>query len=132
MFCRIAFTVFFRRDHFERLIVPEHGENNVADFVHYGSDSNHLFLTATFADVIIVNDGVYRHFCCFIHFQVVYGDHMQDTPGKAGPPLGHMYPVPVELAGIIYTWVQPKVSIELPGGGEQVKGSHFRNQDNGA
>ena len=98
MFCCITFTVFFRRNKLKRLIIPEHSENNVADFVHDGSDGNNLFLVGTFTDVIIVNDWVHRCFCCFIHFQVVYGDHMQDAPRKAGAPLGHMDPVAMELA----------------------------------
>ncbi len=70
-------------------------------------------------------------FVAFIHFQVVDGDHMQDTPGKAGTPLGHVDPVSMELAGIVYTGIQPKVSIELLRRGEPVKGSHFRDQDDG-
>ena len=73
------------------------------------------FPAVTFADVIMVNDRIYRRFCCFIHFQVVYGDHMKDTPGKAGAPLGHVHPVPVELAGVIHTRIHAKVSIKLLG-----------------
>ena len=113
MSCQILFTVFFRRNEFKRSIIPEHGENDVADFVHDSSDSNNLFLAGAFADVVIINDRIYRRFCTFIHFQVVYGDHMQDTPGKAGAPLGHMDPVSMEFARIIYTGIHPKVSIEL-------------------
>lgn len=90
-----------------------------------------FFFAGTFTGVIIVNDRVHGRFCCFIHFQVVDGDHMQDTPGKAGTPLGHVDPVSMELAGIVYTGIQPKVSIELLRRGEQVKGSHFRDQDDG-
>ena len=99
--------------------------------MHDGPDSNALFFAGTFTGVIIVNDRVHGRFCCFIHFQVVDGDHMQDTPGKAGTPLGHVDPVSMELAGIVYTGIQPKVSIELLRRGEQVKGSHFRDQDDG-
>ena len=54
---------------------------------------------------------------------------MQDTPCKAGTPLGHVYPVPLELAGVIYTGIQPEVSKELPRWRKQVKGPHFSNQD---
>ena len=79
--------MFFRCNELERFIIPEHGKNDVADFVHNGPNSNNLFLAAAFADVIIVYDRIYRRLCCFIHFQVVYGDHMQDTPGKAGATL---------------------------------------------
>ena len=57
---------------------------------------------------------------------------MQDTPCKAGTPLGHMYPVPMELAGVIYTRIHPKVSIKLLWGRKQVKGAHFRDQDDRA
>ena len=113
MSCQILFTVFFRRNGFKRFIIPEHSENDVADFVHNSSDSNNLFLAGAFAGVVIINDRIYRRFCSFIHFQVVYGDYMQDTPGKAGAPPGHMDPVSMELAGIIYTRIHPKVSIEL-------------------
>ena len=98
--------------------------------MHDGPDSNNLFLAGTFTDVIIVNDWVHRRFCCFIHFQIVYGDHMQDTPRKAGAPLGHVDPVAMELAGIIHAWIQPKVGIELLWGRKQVKGPHFGDQDN--
>ena len=129
MSCQILFTVFFRRNEFKRFIIPEHSENNVADFVHNSSDSNNLFLAGAFADVVIINDRIYRRFCSFIHFQVVYGYHMQDTPGKAGAPLGHVNSVPMELAGIVYTGIQPKVSIEFFRRGKQVKGTHFRKQD---
>ena len=82
--------------------------------MHDGSDSNHLFLAGAFMDVIVINDWVYRSLCPFTHLQVVYSDHMQDTPCKAGTPLGHVYPVPFELAGVIYTGIQPEVSKELP------------------
>ena len=57
---------------------------------------------------------------------------MQDTPYKTGTPLGHMYPVPMELAGVIYTRIHPKVSIKLLWGRKQVKGAHFRDQDDRA
>ena len=54
---------------------------------------------------------------------------MKDTPGKAGAPLGHVHPVPVELAGVIHTGIHAKVSIKFLGWGKQVKGAHFRDQD---
>ena len=31
---RIPLTVFGRSDDLKRLVVPEHGENDVADFIH--------------------------------------------------------------------------------------------------
>ena len=96
-----------------------------------GPDSNALFFAGSFTGVIIVNDRGHGRVCCFIHFQVVDGDHKQETPGKAGTPLGHGDPVSMELAGIVYTGIQPKVSIELLRRGEPVKGSHFRDQDDG-
>jgi len=55
---------------------------------------------------------------------------MQDTPCKAGTPLGHVDPVPFELAGIIYTWIKAETGIKLLWGRKQVKGAHFSNQDN--
>ena len=66
--------MFFRRNELKRLIIPEHSENDVADFVHDGPDSNALFFAGTFTGVIIVNDRVHGRFCCFIHFQVVDGE----------------------------------------------------------
>lgn len=130
MSCQILFTVFFWCNDLKRFIIPEHNENNIADLVHNSSDSNALFLAGTFMDVIIINDRIYKYFCSFLHFQVVYGDHMQDTPGKAGTPLGHVDPVSMEFAGIIYTETHPKVSIEFLWGRKQVKGPHFGDQDN--
>ena len=47
------------------------------------------------------------------------------------PRLDMWDPVSMELAGIVYTGIQPKVSIELLRRGEPVKGSHFRDQDDG-
>ena len=35
----------------------------------------------------------------------------------------------MELAGIVYTGIHPKVSIEFLRRGKQVKGTHFRKQD---
>ena len=68
--------MFFRCDELKGLIIPEHGEDSVTDFVHDSTDSNDLFLAGTFTDVIIVNDRIYGHLCCFVHFQVVDGGHM--------------------------------------------------------
>lgn len=53
---------------------------------------------------------------------------MQDTPGKAGPPLGHMDFVTVELTGLLYGRIQTEVSIKLLWGRKQVKGAHFSDQ----
>ena len=61
--------MFFWCNEFKRLIIPKHSEDNVADFVHNGSDSNDLFLAGTFADIIIINDRIYgdcgeRNYLC--------------------------------------------------------------------
>ena len=58
MFCRIAAAVLFERDDVKRLVIPKHGENNVTDLVHDRANSNILFPTGTFANVIIVNKGL--------------------------------------------------------------------------
>ena len=58
MFCRIAAAVLFECDDVKRLVIPKRGENNVTDLVHDRANSNILFLTGTFANVIIVNKGL--------------------------------------------------------------------------
>ena len=40
--------------------------------------------------------------------------------------------VPVKLAGLFNSRIHPEISIELFGGGEQVKRAHLRYQDDGA
>ena len=109
VFCCITFTVFFRRDELKRFIIPEHGKNNVADFVHDSPDSHVFLLAFAFAGIVAVDNRIYWCFGPFIYFKVIKRNHMQDTPGKAGAPLGHMHFVAVELAGLLYGRIQTKI-----------------------
>ena len=79
-----------------------------------------------------MDNWIYRHFAAFVQFEVVQCSHVEDTPGKAGATLGHMDLVAVELAGLLYSRVQAEVSVEFLRGGKQVKGTHFRDQNNSA
>ncbi len=49
-------------DHFKRLIIPEHGKNDVADFMHHSPDSHIFFLAPAFVGIVTMNDWVYGHF----------------------------------------------------------------------
>ena len=98
MFRHIAFAVFLRGHHFKGLIVPEHCEDDVADLVHHGPDRHVLFLGFAFVCMVTVDDRIYRPATALVQFQVVEGHHMQDAPGKAGSPFGHMHLVPDELS----------------------------------
>ena len=132
MCCQILFTVFLRSDDFKRLIIPEHGKNDVADFMHDSPDSHVFLLTFAFVGIVAVDNRIYWCFCPFIHLKVIERHHMQDTPGKAGTSLGHVDFVTVELAGLLYGRIQTEVGIKLLWGGKQVKGTHFSDQDNRA
>ena len=132
MRCKILLTVFLRSDDLKRLIIPEHGKNDVADFMHDSPDSHVLLLAFAFVGIVAVDHRIYWCFCPFIHLKVIESYHMQDTSGKAGPSLGHVNIVPVELAGLLYGRIQTEVGIKLLWGGKKVKGTHFRNQDNRA
>ena len=54
---------------------------------------------------------------------------MQDMPGKAGSPLGHVNFITIELAGLLYGRIQTEVGIKFLWGRKQVKGAHFSDQD---
>ncbi len=122
--------MFFRCDELKGLVIPEHSENGVTDFVHDSPCGNNLFPAGTFADVIIVNDRVHWRFCCFVHFQVVDDGHMQDAPGKAGAPLGHVDSVSMELAGICCPDAPgiPGRVLYTAGSGGHCYGGHARKQ----
>ena len=115
MRCLILLAVFLGSNDLKRFIIPEHRKNNVADFVHNGSDSYVFLLAFTFFGVVVMDHRIYRSFCPLIHLKVIECHHVQDTPGKAGTPLGHVDFVTVELAGLFYSRVQPEVRIELFG-----------------
>ena len=132
MFCLIAFTMFLWCDDFKRLIVTQHGENDITDLMHNCPDSHVFLLALAFVGVVAVDNRVNRHFAALIHFEVVQCDHVENSPGKAGTPLGHMDPVAIELAGLLYSRIQAKVRIKLLWRGKQVKGTHFCDQHNGA
>ena len=117
MRCLILLTVFMGSNDLKRFIIPEHRKNDVADFVHNGSDRYAFLLAFAFAfvGVVVVDDRIYRFFCPFIHLKVIERHHVQDTPGKAGTPLGHVDFVTVELAGLFYGRVKPEVRVEFLG-----------------
>ena len=132
MFRCIVFTMLLWRDHFKRLIIPKHGKNDVADFMH-DSPNSHIFLFAfAFVDIVAMDNRVYRYFRILVNLKVIKRHHMQDASGKAGSPLGHMYFVPIKFAGLFYRRIQTKVGIKLFRGRKQVKGTHFCNQHNSA
>ena len=132
MCCQILLAVFLGSDDLKWSMITEHGKNDVADFMHDSSDSNVFLLTFAFVCVAAVDNRIYGCFCSFIHLKVIERHHMQDTPGKAGTPLGHVDFVTIELAGLLYGRIQAKVGIKLFWGGKQVKGTHFCNQHNSA
>ncbi len=131
MFRCIAFTMLLRSDHFKWLIIPEHGKNDVTDFMHYSSDSNVFLFAPAFFGVVIMDDWIYGHFCPIVHLKVIKGYHMQDPPCKAGSALGHMDFVAIKFTGLLYGRVKAEVGIKLLWGGKEVKVTHFRDQYNG-
>ena len=64
MRCKILLTVFLRGDDLKRLIISEHGKNNVADFMH---DSPVFLLVFAFAGIVAVDHRIYRCFRPFVH-----------------------------------------------------------------
>lgn len=132
MCCLILLTVFLRRDDLKRFIIPEHSENDVADFMHDSSYSHVFLLAFAFVGIVAVYNRIYWCFRSFIHLKVIECYHMQNTSGKAGTSFRHVDFVTVELAGLLYSRIQTKVGVKLLWGGEQVKGSHFSDQDNRA
>ena len=120
MRCQILLTVFLGSDDLKRFIIPEHGKNDVADFMHDSPDSHVFLLAFAFVGIVVVDNWIYRCFCPFIHLKVIECYHMQDTPGKAGAPLGHMDFVTIELARLLYGRIQTEVGIKLLWGRKQV------------
>ena len=105
--------MLLRCDDLKRLIVTQHGEDDIANLMH-NCPNGHIFLLAlAFVSVVGMDDRVNGYFATLAHFEVVQCDHVEDPPGKAGTPLGHMYPVAVELAGLLYSGIQAKVGIKL-------------------
>ena len=83
MRCQIPFTVFLRSDDLKRLIVPEHGKDDVADLVHHSSDSHVFLLCFAFIGIIAVDDRIYRYPAALVHLKVIERHHMQDASGEA-------------------------------------------------
>ena len=113
MFRCIAFAMLLWRDHFKRLIIPEHGKNDVADFMHDSPDSHIFLLALAFVGIVAMDNWVYGHFRTLVNFKVIERHHMQDSSGKAGSPLGHMYPVPIKFARLFYRRIQTEVGIKF-------------------
>ena len=129
MRCKILLTMFLGSNDLKRLMISEHGKNDVADFMHDSPDSHVFLLAFAFVGIVTVDHRIYWCFCPFIHLKVIERHHMQDTPGKAGTPLGHVDFVPIELAGLLHGRIQAEVRIKLLLGRKQVKGAHFSDQD---
>lgn len=129
MFCSKASAVFFRGNYFKRFVIPEHGKDDVTDFMHDGSHYHGLFLAGTFPDVIIIDHRIYRCAAPFINFYIIESGHMQDASGKAGTPLGHMHFIAVQFPGLFDSRIKAKVSIEFLWGRKQLKGAHFCDQN---
>ena len=113
MRCQILPAVFLGSDDLKRFIIPEHGKNDVTDLMHDGPDSHIFLFVFTFVRVVAVDNRVYGCFCPFIHLKVIESHHVQDAPGKAGTPLGHMDFVTIELAGLLYGRIPTEVGIKL-------------------
>ena len=59
MRCQIPLTVFLGRDDLKWFIIPEHGKNDVADFMHNSPDSHVFLLAFAFVGIITVDDRIY-------------------------------------------------------------------------
>lgn len=105
MRCQILLTVFLRSDDLKQLIIPEHGKNDVADFMHDSPDSHVFLLAFAFVGIVVVDDRVYRLLCCLIYFEVIERYHVKDAPGEVGTSLGHMHFVPLEFPGLLHRGV---------------------------
>ena len=64
MRCKILLTVFLRSDDLKRLIISEHGKNDVADFMH---DSHVFLLVFAFVGIVAVDHRIYWCFRPFVH-----------------------------------------------------------------
>ena len=129
MRCQIPLTVFLRSDDLKWFIIPEHGKNDIADFMHDSPDSHVFLLAFALVGIIAVDNWIYWCFCPIIHLKIIDSHHMQDTPGKARTPLGHVDFIPIELAGLLHGRIQAEVRIKLLRGRKQDKGAHFSDQD---
>ena len=67
----VLLTMHLRGDNLKRLVVPEHGKDDIADLMHHGPDSHVLFLVGTFAGVIVVNNRIDGRFRPFIKLKVI-------------------------------------------------------------
>ena len=80
---QIPLTVLLRSDDLKRFIIPEHGKNDVADFMHDSPDSHVFLLAFAFVGIVAVDNRVYWRFSSFIHLEGIECHHMQDASGKA-------------------------------------------------
>ena len=67
-----------------------------------------LFFAGTFTGVIIVNDRVHGRFVALSTFRLLMATICRIRLARLEPPLGHVDPVSMELAGIVYTGSSPK------------------------
>ena len=67
MRCQIPLTVFPRSDDLKWFIIPEHGKNDIADFMHDSPDSHVLLLAFAFVGIVAVDHRIYWCFRPFIH-----------------------------------------------------------------
>ena len=67
MRCKILLTVFLRSDDLKRLIISEHGKNDVADFLHDSPDSHVFLLAFAFVGIVAVDHWIYWCFRPFVH-----------------------------------------------------------------
>lgn len=130
MFCGKAPAVFFWSNYFERLAIPKHGKDDVADLMHDSAHRYRLLLAGAFPGVVIINHRIHRCAAPLVSLYVIECGHVKDTSGETGATFGHMDFIAIEFAGLFDGRIKPKVSVKLFRGGEKVKIPHFRNQDN--
>ena len=132
MLCGKAPAVLLRSDDLEGFVIPKHGKNDVADFMHDSAHCYRLFLAGTLPGVIVVNHRIHRRAASLINFYVIERDHVKDPSGKAGATFGHMDFIAIEFPRLFDGRIKPKVSINLFRGRKKFKIAHLRNQDDRA
>ena len=70
--------MFLRSDDLEGFVIPKHGKNDVADFMHDSAHCYRLFLAGTLPGVIVVNHRIHRCAASFITVPVITDLNLRD------------------------------------------------------
>ena len=63
-------------------VVAKHGVDDVADLMHDGTYCNIFLFGLAFKGVVLINHRIYRSLSALFYYQIVYRNHMENTPCK--------------------------------------------------